>query len=72
MVEHSDDLSSFDGFGDELSAMDAAAYIQQLAHELAGLARSTRLADVAVALDRVTALAAAAQSRENDASDNAA
>jgi hypothetical protein len=72
MVEYADGLGGIQGFGDALGAEDAANYIEEMAIELAGLARTARLPDLATALDRVTALAVAAQSREKDASDNAA
>lgn len=72
MVDTVEAFDSTNGYGDDVSPRDAASYIHDLSTELAGLARAMRLSDVAAALDRVTRLAAEAQSRANAASDDAA
>lgn len=72
MVDASQAFDSAELFSDDVDPDAAAGYILASSRELAGLARSMALLDVAAAPDRVAALAAEAQSRENAASDDAA
>lgn len=58
MIERSDeDLRPEDGWSDDISATDAAAYVYDITGGMATLARDAGLLDVASALEQVRTLA---------------